>query len=262
MAVLPFLLLTGWGGDTGLLEPVETGFPSDTPDETVIVDWQMQVVRARRELESTLEDLGWNQNRRRRGDWVIYTNPTPWKPMIMVHDDGWMKIRRRGVHFSRPDVGDLSGWEVPLELALCVIAPFACVHLEGLLVSDPILERQKQIVVSGSSAAVGAVADTIANRESSERLENLPVELDSIWLMGIDPLTDEKLPDFARRRALLLERWLTPADNPYGDAVRRAVEDYLSFMVQVSDHPLTQDEIDSTNTRRQCQRILKIRLPN
>ena len=85
--------------------------------------------------------------------------------------------------------------------------------------------------------------------------------LDTIWLSGIDPLTEEKIPDYSERRALLLEFWLAPADNTYGDAVRLVVEDYLLYMVQVSDHPLLQAEIDSINSRRHCRAFLDIPSP-
>ena len=259
--LLSLLLLTGWSGDTGLLEPEETRFPGEAPEETVIADWHTELTRARRELDQRLESMGWTEHRR-RGDWVIYTNPSPWKPKIKVHQDGWMEIRRRGVHVSRPEVVDLNGWETPLELMLCVVAPFACIHLEGLLVSDPILERQKQIVVNGASGAMQHVADTLADRHFSERLENLPIELDSIWLMGVDPLTQASLEAFSARRAALLERWVFPADNAHGDEVRKAVEDYLLFMVQTSEHPLTAEEIESVNRRRQCTRALSLEAAN
>lgn len=259
--MLSLLLLTGWSGDTGLLEPEETLFPGEAPEETVIADWHTELARARNALDQQLESLGWSEHRR-RGEWVIYTNPSPWKPKIKVHQDGWMEIRRRGVHVSRPEVADLNGWEVPLELMLCVVAPFACIHLEGLLVSDPILERQKQIVVHGATDAMQHVADTLADRYSSERLENLPIELDSIWLMGVDPLSQASLVEFSARRAALLERWLFPADNEHGDEVRKVVEDYLQFMVQSSEHPLTLAEIESANSRRQCERKLSLDMPD
>ncbi len=259
--LLSLLLLTGWTGDTGLLEPEEMMFPGEVLEETVIADWQTELARARKELDRSLEGLGWTEARR-RGDWVIYTNPSPWKPKIKVHQDGWMEIRRRGVHFSRPDVADLNGWEVPLELMLCVVAPFACVHIEGLLVADPILERQKQIVVSGASEAMEKVADTLADRSTAQRLEDLPVELDAIWLLGVDPSTGQALESWPERRAALLERWLFPADNAHGNTVREAVETYLLFMVQNSENPLTKEEVDSVNTRRHCERELSLVMPD
>ncbi|MEE2751511.1 MAG: type II toxin-antitoxin system HicA family toxin [Myxococcota bacterium] len=251
------LLLTAWSGDTGLLEPEETRFPGEALEETVIADWHTELARSRKELDRRLESMGWSEHRR-RGDWVIYTHPSPWKPKVKVHKDGWMEIRRRGVHVSRPEMVDLNGWETPLELMLCVVAPFACIHLEGLLVSDPILERQKQIVVNGSASAMQRVADTLADQHSAERLENLPIELDSIWLMGVDPDSGASIVEFSARRAALLERWVFPADNAHGDAVRKAVEDYLLYMVQPSEHPLTAEEVNAVNDRRQCERKLVV----
>ena len=250
------LLLLGWAlaqeGET--LEPEETARVTETaPEESVVVDWFGRVGHARMEVERTLQGMGWDQRRRRRGDWVIYTHPSPWKPKVMIHDDGFMVIRRRGVHIARPQMADLNGWEAPLEIALCFVAPLACVHMEGLVVADPILERQKQILVDGASPSVRPLADSLANREVQKRLEALPITLDRIWIFGENPWTGEPLADHAARRTLLLDQWLWPADNEQGNQVRAAVEDYLRYMVQASEHPCTEEEISATNAQRQTK---------
>jgi predicted RNA binding protein YcfA (HicA-like mRNA interferase family) len=255
------LLLLGWAlaqeGES--LDPEETARVNEAaPEESVVVDWFGRVGHARMEVERTLQDMGWDQRRRRRGDWVIYTHPSPWKPKVMIHDDGFMIIRRRGVHIARPQMADLGGWEVPLEIGLCFVAPLACVHFEGLFVAGPILERQKQILVDGASPSVRTLSDSLANREVQQRLEELPITLDRIWIFGENPWTGKSLPDHAARRALLLEQWLWPADNEQGNQVRFAVEDYLRYMVQDSEHPCTAEEIAATNARRQSENPLDL----
>ena len=121
-------------------------FIGATVGDVMIVD-EAALKRARHEVTEALEAHGYDK-KRRRGDRTVYVSETAWKAKVIVDDDGWMIMRRRGVVLQAPDLP--SHWwfsDTPLEYLTCVVAPHLCVKVGGLLVSKRRLQAQKGRVV-------------------------------------------------------------------------------------------------------------------
>ena len=147
------LLVAPCWADTGLeglenWDPFQQGDAPDwaTPGETLVVNPGNHIAQKRKELGGALRDLGYG-DMKRRGEWSVYLADPPWYPKVMVHDSGYMMIKRRGVHFKLPEVADWGGLEKPLELALCLVQPTSCIRIHGLLVSKRRLRWKEQEVV-------------------------------------------------------------------------------------------------------------------
>ncbi len=228
------------------------------PGEEVLIVGDSAVERARHEVTRSLAEQGYEPKRRKDGV-TVYLHPVPYKPKVLVYDDGFVVIRRRGFAYTPPNVGDVPrGLEIALRSTLCVLAPIYCFHAPGLVMSPARLEQQKERVVEGVEDEVRAYNDALASRALGSRLQEIADLLDAIWLLGQHTDTGEVLPTPELRRAALLAFWESRADNEYGDHVRRMVEDYMNFEVQSSPFPFTDQEVSETNRTRHCQRELAL----
>ena len=228
------------------LDPYLQGDPPDwaVAGETIVVESFGTVAERRAELEASLGDLGY-RTKKNRGDWTIYVSEVPWYPQVMVHQSGYMRIKRRPVHFRLPDLPDWGGAEKPLELALCLIQPTSCIRLQGMLVSKRRLRHKEEEVVNVTRRQVAQFQDSLANAALSERLAGMNEVLLRLWREGVHPQFDEELADKASRRAALVVLWQEPADNAWGDRVRAHIEVFVDDVVQSSEAPFTQEEVDA-----------------
>ncbi len=233
-------------------EPGPEGYADPyAPGEEVLVVGDAAVVKARHEITRSLAEQGYEPKRRRDGV-TVYLHPIPYKPKVMVYDDGFVVLRRRGFTYTPPEVGDVPrGLEIGLRTTLCIVAPIYCFHAPGLVMSRSRLEQQKERVVEQVEDEVRAYNDALASRALGARLLQVAELLDSIWLQGQHTDTGQ-----VERRAALLAFWESRADNEYGDHVRVLVEDYMNFEVQASPFPFTDAEVAETNRTRTCQREL------
>jgi hypothetical protein len=232
-----------------------------TPGEEFVVVGDLVVQAARHEVTRALAQQGYVAKRQREG-FTVYLHPVAYKPKVLVYDDGFVIIRRRGVAYTPPNVGNVSrGLEIGLRTATCVVAPIFCFHAPGLLMSPARLEKQKEMVVEGLEDEVRAYNDALAARAMGGRLEQVADLLDAIWLTGQQTDTGERLATPVQRRQALMVFWETRADNEYGDAVRRMVEDFMNYEVQPSPWPFETDEITALNVRRTCKRALVLLPP-
>jgi hypothetical protein len=117
-------------------EPDSAG---EAPDEEMII-WS--VAAARERLDAELGQLGYIQQRRRRGR-TVYTNRQRWKPTVILHDSGWMELHSPSL---RP--------------RLILIPPFIGAH--GTITSQRKIETQKSRVVAQTAPMVTAWRDAIA----------------------------------------------------------------------------------------------------
>lgn len=214
----------------------------ETEEETLVVTPESLHER-RAELEGTIRELGFGEVRR-DGEWTVYLSQVPWYPKVMVHDSGFMQIKRRGVHFIRPDVVDWGGWEIPLELSLCLVNPFACVRLDGLITSRRILRHKEQLVVDRTRESLGAFQDALQSRALHERLSQTREEIVGVW-----EAAGEDAEAKAQARQVIAQRWLDPVDNDWGAAIRETVEGFVEGSVQGSPFPFTDSEIAEINER-------------
>ena len=221
--------------------------------EVLVVEGGHSFSQAKGELEGTLRGLGYG-DRKRSGEWTIYLSDEAWYPKVMLHDSGYMMIKRRGVHFSLPEVGDWGGLEKPLELALCIVQPTACIRVQGLFASRRRLRWKDQQVVDATRTQLGSLQDRIAEDALRRRLVESLESLNRVWREGVDTSGRSHLSSHQERRAWLIERWIEPAANTWGDQVRQQIEGFIDDVVQVSEHPFLAQEIHAANERRKTER--------
>jgi hypothetical protein len=194
---------------------------------------------------------------KRRGEWSVYLAEPPWYPKVMIHDSGYMMIKRRGVHFKLPEIADWGGLEKPLELALCLVQPTSCIRVHGLLVSKRRLRWKEQEVVDKTRKQMASFQDSIADANLAERIAGLVEILNLLWREGIQPQNSERLESPEARRRAIVEMWQALASNQWGDTVRSHIEVYVDDVVQVSTTPFTREEVDEANKERQSERVLE-----
>lgn len=240
------------------LEPEITRDSFGTPAAMeIIVTDERAVQEARQVVDEELREMGYTKTRR-RDDRTVYLHETGWRNKVIVHDDGWMYMRKRPPHIKKPEKAG-AWWDgVPVvEWTPCLVAPFACVSVGTLGVRPKLVEQDKERVVESAGRDVVAFADAIAGRELAIKVfEVIPERLDAIWYEGVDPERSVSYPTPEERRRAILEFWISRTDNEYGDAVRVAVEQYMLYEIQTSATPYTADEIAWANATRRCEREL------
>ncbi len=221
----------------------------DEPDEVLYVDDQA-VIRARQELGFALRDMGYQRHRVRNGR-EIYVNEIPWKPQVVVDDDGWMVIRRAPPSFGKPELPGI--WSGPLGYLVCVANPTACVHIGGWVISERKLAWHKEAVVDHTQVTMGNYEDAIIARALVRRTgQEVPDALVALWEHGTPFEGEGLVATHAERRAAMLGLWSSRNCNEWGDAVRAVVEDFMRYEVQQSSHPFTPDELARANEASRC----------
>lgn len=245
--------------DTRVGEEIQRDSYGSQPALEIIVTDERIVQEARQEVEDQLVDMGYTKTRR-RDDRTVYLHETGWRNKVIIHDDGWMYMRKRPPHIKKPNVPG-AWWDgVPVvEWAPCLLNPFACVSAGTVAVRPKLSEQDKERVVETAGRDVVEFADAIAGRELAIKIfEVIPERLDAIWYEGVDPEGDVPYTSPEDRRRAILELWISRTDNEYGDAVRVAVEQYMLYEIQTSSNPYTPEEIAWANATRRCQRELTL----
>ncbi len=207
-----------------------------------------EIRRKRAELYQELRDQGYRKGPR-KGDYQVYLPPTPWKPRVFVHDDGWVTVRRQPPRIHAPgrsfaDEGNRA------EYLWCIIAPTACVSVGGWVVSERKLAPQKQAVYESTRDAARELNDAVARDALGKRLNDvIPADLERIWAQ---PLSGEE------RRRLLFVYWDTRTDTPEGHAAQSVIRDFLDAVVQTSSEPFTAAELDAWNAARSSLEALAL----
>ncbi len=250
-----------WSGlalaqDTGLEDPGQPAAAyEDQPDEVLYVDDQA-VIRARQELGLALREMGYSRKRVRNGR-EIYVNQVPWKPQVVVDDDGWMLVRRAPPSLGKPDLPGI--WGGPLGYLVCLANPTACIHIGGWVISERKLAWHKQAVVEHADPPLGRYEDALIQRAFNDHTgEELPSALEALWEHGLPLSGQTPLPSYPERRAALLEHWLSRSCNDWGEAVQQVLQDFMSYEVQQGPYPFTTQELAAANAQRRCEARLVI----
>lgn len=251
------LVLLGWALAQEEPEPgEEVGPRDDQVSRTVIVYSRDQVEAAREEVIEDLEQMGYTKRIEKDGA-VVMRHAQPWKGDVWLHDDGWMRIRRQPVRVEAPASSfgkrnSAGAW------AGCVLMPFRCVRAGGQFVS-----RRKFMAVETRTAEavtdeVAAWSDKVADYRVSEKVQGLPERLQALWDDGVPLEGETQLAGPPERKEALLDYWETRTDNPWGEAVRQAVENFLVGVVQDSPTPITEAELAAFNRRSRAARPLEL----
>jgi hypothetical protein len=217
--------------------------------DELIVRGEEEVLRYRAQVFQSLVEEGYRR-RIRRGDRTIFLSEDPWKPRVIVHDDGWVYFRREPprVHAPGRSYADQGS---PAAYLLCIIAPTSCVSVGGWLVSPRKLNAVKAELLDTTKDEVRSMNDAVARRELGQRLyADIPRDLEQVW-------SREDLPA-SERRALLFEYWDSRTETPEGDAAKEAVASFLRGVVQQSETPFTEAELAALNAKRQSLHPLSL----
>lgn len=210
-----------------------------------LVIYGEQVWQARAALVAHIESLGYRAVRRSRGR-TVYMPPRGkrWKPRIVVDDDGWMSLRSPNITFQGIQIGAvngllLGGQEMP------GFAPPTGIQIGPRLwiTSSRKLQAQETMLTEALSPSLAALRTLIARQAHAERLLVLSDALEATWA---GPGTA------AERRAQLLARWLACADTPEGAETRAMIEAFLEAVVQTSETPLLEAELQAARAACGC----------
>lgn len=226
--------------------PAPADSPPDRANIEVIVYEEMRVEQARQQVYSDLQDAGYSEFVRKE-DKAIFRHPDPWKGEVHVHDDGWMRVKRQKVQME----GREMPWaekNSPLAWAGCVVWLPLCVRPAGQTTAKRKYRDHEDRVVRWAQEDVNEWGERIADLAVMRKVEGLPARLEALWAEGT-PIDGEgpALATPAERRAHLMQYWGSRTDTVWGEQVRASVESFCRGVVQHSEHPFTEAEIEAFN---------------
>lgn len=220
--------------------------------ETIIVYGDLEVETARIELINKLRDNGFTIERR-RDNYLLLRHQVPWKGQVKVYDDGWVMVGRQPVRVEAPQTR-FAERNSPLAWAGCLLYPHRCISLNGILISEakfePIESRAVAMIKPEVDRLSGAISAVATNKKRNE----LAGQLQSLWELG-EPLSGEEIIDsYLERKIALLRYWDSRTETEWGDDMRAGVEAFIRAVVQHSDHPITQKELEQFAVLKRCNR--------
>jgi hypothetical protein len=226
--------------------------PSPDDDTLVIEEGSPEELRRRAELYQELRDNGYRKGKR-KGEFTVFNAYVPWQPRVLVHDDGWILVKRAPPRIHAPG-RSFADEGKKREYLWCLIAPTACISIGGWVVSDAKLGPRIAEVYDRTHDEVRSLNDAVARRAMEARLNTqIPEDLEAIWGRAEVPVEE--------RRRLLFLYWDTRTDTPEGDAAREAIVAFLDGVVQVSATPFTPEELARLNGGRSARDPLALTFP-
>lgn len=208
----------------------------------VIVYEELRVQQARDRVLQRLEELGYAGEIVDLGDRVVYRHADPWHGEVVLHDDGWMVVRRQAVRvearrFLFFDRGSPVAWMG------CHVWPWMCVRMSGALYSRRKWMGQESETVQLVEPMVQDWGDRVADLATERTVEALPERLEALWEHGIPLQGGPVLETPEERRAAILAFYASRTDTVWGHEVREAVGAFVRGVVQASDHPFPAEEL-------------------
>jgi hypothetical protein len=226
------------------LPPSEEPERADLASEEIIVYGEQRVAQARQAVVAELSELGYGAEVVDRGDFVVYRNEDAWKGEVVLHDDGWVRVKRQPLRVE----GRQMPWarlNSPGAWAGCFVWPWLCVRWTGATLSHRRWMGVEKRTTTEIDPQVRELGDRVADLAVAHTVQDLPAQLEALWTNGT-PLSGEgTLATYEERRAALLDYWGSRTDTVWGDEVKRAVEAFVYGVVQSSDHPFTTEELDA-----------------
>lgn len=210
--------------------------------EEIVVYGELLVEQARAAVVEQLEILEYDAEVVDRGDYTLYRSAAPWMGEVLLHDDGWVRVKRQAVRVE----GRKMPWadaNTPGAWAGCFVWPWLCVRFGGATIDHRRWLGVQTRTTTAIDPLVRTLGDRIADVAVQRTVQDLPHKLELLWEQGIPLDGGPILETHAERRAALLAFWAGRTDTVWGDEVRRAVEAFVRGVVQQSDHPFTDAEI-------------------
>jgi hypothetical protein len=213
--------------------------------EEVLVYGELRVIQARQRVEDRLEAGGYSMDIR-KDDRTIYRHVAPYHGKVIIHDDGWMKVRRQGLRVEGRE------WEFAPRnsakaWALCVVTPWRCVRVGGMLVSHRKFQNYRGEAVEGVGDDVAEWSVRIADLAIDRKLEAFDRTLRRLWTDGVPVEGSGRFGTAAERRAALLDYWASRTETVWGERVRDAVAAFIRGEIQYSSDPFTDEEMAAFN---------------
>ncbi len=229
-------------------EPEDVAEPEERRDlasEEIIVYGERRVEQARQVVVAELNELGYGAEVVDRGDFVVYRNDAAWMGEVLLHDDGWVRVKRQPLRVE----GRRMPWaktNTPGAWAGCFVWPWLCVRWSGATLSHRRWMGVENRTTTSIDPSVRDLGDRVADLAVARTVYELPTLLEALWNEG-EPLGDSDVivVTYEERRAALLEYWATRTDTVWGDEVKRAIEAFVYGVVQHGDHPFTPEELEA-----------------
>lgn len=223
--------------------------------EEITVYAEERVRQARERVVERLDDLGYD-HAEQVGDRQVFRHSDPWKGEVVLHDDGWTVVRRQPLRVE----GRAMPWtkeNTVVAWAGCLIYPWACIRVGGATVSKNKWRAVEGRTVDAMNGQVREWNDRIADLHTGQKIAALPQALEALWAEG-QPLAvglgevegGETLTTMAARREALFRYWDSRTETVWGEEVRRTVEGFCRAVVQSSEDPFTEAELERLNRER------------
>ena len=233
-------------------EPTASTDPRTGMSIMEITVWgRLAIDQAEDDIVQAMERLGYSVNR--QGDRIVFRPSRAWRGAA-IFEDGALTFRRPIAGIApRPD--PVFAYDPRRQTT--AIDPSG--RASGLYDPGPsfwVLPSRKKLDTV-RTAVREELADelawyqaVVARTAVEEQVAALPDQLDAVWndgtpLYGVGPLATPK-----ERRRHVLEFWASRAATPEGQFVCRAVAAWLDATVQTSDHPITDEERETYESRR------------
>lgn len=244
-------------------EPEPEPQPTDAVDDDaveVIQVWGEPAIRAARvKVVRGMQDEGWELRRRKEDGTYVFRAPESWMGRAELSTEGDLVFLAGAVNFQGPGPTESADYPSDGDLGRNASNGSGGISF-GTRASDKKLEGVRTGVREAVMPLVRDLRDTIQRtRFHQEVLDPLPGRLDALWEHGT-PIDGGGRPieAFDARRAVVLDYWATRLDTPEGDSVSDIVEAWLRNVVQLSDHPVTDDEKAAAEARRVDGRSLRL----
>lgn len=214
-------IVAAWGADPGP-EPVL---------EVIVAEQRLST--AKEHVVRELNDQGYLRLVRfgHRSYWI---NRQPWKPWVMVHDEGFARVR--GVVALPIGLGHPSPPSTSAPVAEWDVA-----EVTFLTQSRRLRMSQRERLAERLEPALSEVREARWDLAFADRLQARAERLVAIWH---DPTASP-----AARRAAIVAEWLNTEPDDAGASVRALIERYIDDEVQPT-HPFTPQEVAAANAAR------------
>lgn len=199
---------------------VALGAEPQLPIEEVVVEAQIGLAEARRAIHDAMRRDGYRRVLS-LGPRSWYVHPSLWKSNVMVHDEGFVRVRG-----------------VPVLPVGARPSPFRSDIIEGVVAvqSRRKREMQKLAIVQTLEPHLRALRDARWAIASAEREQAIVQWLVEVWFE-----TSNKSRRAARHA--IFERWLSTASGPSGEPARNRIVSFIDEQVQPSPHPFRHREL-------------------
>jgi hypothetical protein len=260
VTVLALLALAAWADDP---DPADDGLVvtrnAQGVEEITVHGGDVVVEQARQAVIRDLREQGYTDIVD-RGDYLLLRNVQSWKGEILLHDDGWIRMKRQPVRVQSRELpwaeqGSALSW------ASCAVYPPMCLRTGGVLVGRRKWLGVQVRTLAAAETDVQALGDRVADGATGDNINELPARLEALWFEGV-PLEGAAILDTpSARKQAILAFWETRTNTIWGARVQIATEAFLRAVVQTDDDALTSEEIAAFNERRRCDRELDLDRP-